>query len=51
MKEKDTKLIEWTTEIKGRADCKAGEILASIERSQGKCNDLTSPHGGGKSFN
>lgn len=46
----DTKLVELATEIKVRAERKAGEMLAELERHQGKRTDKTSGHDGPKSL-
>ncbi|MDZ4344455.1 MAG: DNA N-6-adenine-methyltransferase [Candidatus Binatia bacterium] len=42
----DTQLVEWATEIKVRAERRAGELTAEIEPLQGR---RTSPHNGEKS--
>ena len=46
----DTQLVEWATEIKVRAERRAGFLLGELDRKQGKRNDLTSDHDGPKSF-
>ena len=46
----DTALVEWATEIKVRAERKAGEMLAEMERHPGKRTDRTSDHDGPRSL-
>lgn len=45
---KDTALVEWATEIKVRAERKAGELTRELEKNPGKRKDLTSPHDAGR---
>jgi hypothetical protein len=47
---RDTEMVEWATEIKVRAERKAGEMLAEVERTPGKRKNGTSLHHGAKSL-